>query len=53
MIAMSGLVHRVWNSIRNETDTQVKEMIASLETAMSGKPKDKSDFSHLLPPRRV
>jgi hypothetical protein len=44
MIAMSGLMHRVWNSIRNETDTQVKEMIASLETAMSGKIKDKSDF---------
>lgn len=44
MVMMAGLMHRVWNSIRNETDVQVKEMIASLETAMSGQTKDKGDF---------
>lgn len=44
MLAMSGLMHRVWNSIRNETDTQVKPLIAVLENYMQGKVKAKSDF---------
>lgn len=44
MVAMSGLMHRLWNSIRNETDVQVKALIADLEVSMQGKVKDKSDF---------
>ena len=44
MVAMSGLMHRVWNSIRNETDVQVKALIVDLEASMRGKYKDKSDF---------
>lgn len=44
MVMMAGLMHRVWNSIRNETDVQVKEMVASLDASMQGKVKDKSDF---------
>jgi hypothetical protein len=44
MMVGAGMLHRVWNSLRNETDVQIKELTASLELAMSGKTKDKSDF---------
>jgi hypothetical protein len=44
MMVGAGMLHRVWNSLRNETDVQVKELIASLELAMAGKVKDKGDF---------
>lgn len=44
MVMMAGLMHRVWNSLRNETDVQVKALIADLEVSMQGKAKDKSDF---------
>jgi hypothetical protein len=44
MVVMAGLMHRVWNSIRNETDGQVKVLIADLEASMQGKTKDKGDF---------
>jgi hypothetical protein len=44
MMVGAGMLHRVWNSLRNETDTQVKGLITSLDLAMAGKAKDKSDF---------
>jgi hypothetical protein len=44
MVMMSGLLHRVWNSIRNDTDSQIKALIADLDHYMKGQTKDKSDF---------
>lgn len=44
MMVGAGMLHRVWNSIRNQTDEQINVRIASLAVAMAGNSKAKSDF---------